>query len=181
MRYILPLVLSLVLLSPTGTALAQIQEKVSDITGAERLVSESMHPLVTRAYPGHGSFRAEYVNHPEKGNIWRLSFFGFAKDTTKMATTSDVRMQVDGQMITPLRVTSKIRPLENSILEVKEATFSRSDFQKIATAADVTGFIGKARFEFTRPLRKDLRLILNRVPKGKGPQTASTAESDSTQ
>jgi hypothetical protein len=181
MRYALFLLLSLALFSSTGTARAQIQKNVSKISGAERWVSKSMHPLVTRNYPGHGSFRAEYVDHPENGSVWRLSFFGFAKDTTKMATTTDVRMQVDGETIAPLRVTSKVRPLDDSILEVKEATFSRADFRKIATAADVTGFIGKARFEFTRPLRKDLRLILDRVPNDEGPQTASTVESDSTQ
>jgi hypothetical protein len=178
MRYLLSLVLSLALLG-TGPALAQIKQEVSDITGAKRLVSKSMRDLVTTSYPGHASFRAEYENPPEDAAVWRLSFFGFAKDTTAMTAATRVRMQVDGRTITPIRVQSRTRNLENSILEIKEAAFTRSDFRRIATAENVTATIGPATFEFTRPLREDLRLILDRVPNDKGPQTASTDDSSS--
>lgn len=176
MRYALSLLLSLLLLGSTP-ALAQIEEKVSDVTGAERLVSQDMRELVSRSYPGHGSFRAEYEKPPEGAAIWRLSFYGFVQDTTQMTAATEVRLTVDGQSITPERVVSKTRDLEKSILEIKEATFTRSAFEQIATAQEVTATIGSFQFDFTRPLRKDLRLILDRVPEGQGPETASSDES----
>lgn len=175
MRYALSLVLSLLLLG-SAPALAQIEEKISDVTGAKRLVSADMRNLVSNSYPGHGSFQAEYENSPEKDPIWRLSFYGFAQDTTKMTAANDVRLTADGQRITPTRVVSKTRKLENSTLEIKEASLTRSAFEQIATAQEVTATIGPFQFDFTHPLRKDLRLILDRVPKGKGPQTASSDE-----
>jgi hypothetical protein len=180
MRYLLSLALSLLLLG-TGPALAQIKKEVSEITGATRLVSKSMRTLVSQSYPGHGSFRAEYENPPNKAPIWTLSFFGFAKARTAMTAASTVQLQVDGQTITPLSVESRTREMEDSILEIKEATFTRASFEQIATAQNVTATVGSLSFEMTRPLRKDLRRILDRVPKGKGPQTASTDDSLSNQ
>jgi hypothetical protein len=176
MRYLLSLVLSLALLG-SGPSLAQITEEVSDVTGAKRLMSNEMRSLVTNSYPGHGSFRAEYENPPENDPVWRLSFYGFAQDTTAMTAATNVRLTADGQTITPQRVVSKTRNLDDSILEIKHTTFTRSAFERIATAAEVTASIGPIQFEFTRPLREDLRLILNRVPEGQGPQTASSDES----
>lgn len=177
MRYVLTLVLSLALLG-SGPVLAQIEREVSNVTGAERLVSKDMRSLVSSSYPGHASFRAEYENPPEKDAIWRLSFYGFAEDTTAMTAATEVRLTVDGQTITPTRIVSKTRNLEGSTLEIKEATLTRSAFEQIATArGEVTAAISSFQFEFTRPLRKDLRLILDRVPKDQGPQTASSDDS----
>lgn len=176
MRYALCFVLSVALLATGGPVLAQITEEVSDITGAERLVSKDMRSLVSASYPGHGSFRAEYENPPEEAPIWQLSLFGFADATTEMATTNEVNLTVDGQTITPTKVESRTRDLDNSIVEIKDLTLTRSAFEQIATAKNVTVTVGSIRFEFTHPLRKDLRLILERVPKGKGPQTASSSD-----
>jgi len=179
MRYFLSILLTLALLGAGSPALAQITKEVSDITGAERLVSKNMRNLITNSYPGHGSFRAAYENPPEKDPVWRLSLFGFADDTTEMTASSDVTLTVDGQSVTPTGVESRTRELENSILETKDLTFTRSAFKQIATAESVEASIGSIQFELTHPLRKDLRLILDRVPKGKGPQTASSDESGS--
>ena len=180
MRYFLALALSFALLG-TGPALGQIKKEVSQITESTRLVSKSMRDLVSSSYPGHGSFRAAYENPPEKAPIWTLTFFGFAKEKTAMTVASSVRLQADGQTISPLDVESRTRTLDNSILEIKEATFTRADFATISTAKSVSATIGPMTFEMTRPLRKDLRLILDRVPKGEGPQTASTNDSSSSQ
>ena len=180
MRYFLALALSFALLG-TGPALGQIKKEVSQITESTRLVSKSMRDLVSSSYPGHGSFRAAYENPPEKAPIWTLTFFGFAKEKTAMTAASSVRLQADGQTISPLDVESRTRTLDNSILEIKEATFTRADFATISTAKSVSATIGPMTFEMTRPLRKDLRLILDRVPKGEGPQTASTNDSSSSQ
>ena len=178
MRYLLSVLLTLTLLG-AGSLHAQIQKKVSDITGATRLVSQDMRSLVAPKYPGHASFRAEYENPPKQDSVWRLSFFGFAQDTTEMSAATDVQMVADGKTISPSNVVSKTRKLDNSILEIKHAAFTRSAFQDLATANKVRATIGPAQFKLTHPLRKDLRLILERVPKGKGPQTASTDESES--
>lgn len=180
MRFFFSFALTLALLG-TGPALAQVKKEVSDVTETTRLVSKSMRNLVGSSYVGHGSFRAEYENPPQKAPIWRLSFFGFAKEETAMTAASTVRLNADGQTITPLQVESRTRTLDDSILEIKETTFTRADFQTLASAQSVTATIGPFSFEMTRPLRKDLRLILDRVPKGKGPQTASTNDSLSSQ
>lgn len=176
MRYVLSLLLSLALLAG-GPVLAQIEREVSDITGAERLVSQEMRSLVSSSYPGHASFQAEYENPPEKDAIWQLSLYGFAQDTTAMTAATEIRLTADGQTLSPTRVVSKTRNLENTILEIKEVILTRSAFDQIATAGEVTATISSFQFEFTRPLRKDLRRILDRVPKDQGPQTASSDDS----
>ena len=176
MRHALSLLLSVLLLS-SAPALAQIEEKVSDVTGGERLVSQGMRKLVSSSYPGHASFQAEYEKPPEEPPIWRLSVYGFAQDTTRMTATTGVQLVADGQPITPERVVSKTRNLDSSILEIKELILTRSMFRNVATAQEVTATIGSYQFGFTRPLRKDLRLILDRVPEGQGPQTASSDDS----
>lgn len=180
MRYALLFALSIALLA-TGPAQAQIKQEVSDATGTERLVSEEMQNLVTRTYPGHASFRAEYEHRPEDDPIWRLSFYGFTNVETDMSAAETVQMQVDGQTITPLRVESNTRELDGSLLEIKHADFTRADFEQIATAERVAASIGPAQFELTRPTRADLRRILERVPEENGPPTASSTDSDSTQ
>jgi len=141
MRYLLSLILSLALLG-TGPVLGQIKKEVSQITESTRLVSKSMRDLVGASYPGHGSFRAAYENPPEKAPIWTLTFFGFAKEKTAMTAASSVRLQADGQTISPLDVESRTRTLDNSILEIKETTFTRADFATIATAKSVSATIG---------------------------------------
>jgi len=181
MRYVLSLLLSLALLAASGPALAQIKKEVSDVTGAERLVSKSMRNLITSSYPGHASFRAEYENPPDGNLLWMLSIFGFAEEPTEMTAVDDVTLTADGQTITPTQVSSRKRKLDDSIVEIKKVVFTRSAFEQIATAKTVMATVGSIRFEFTRPVRKDLRLILDRVPKGKGPQTASSDDSASSQ
>jgi hypothetical protein len=133
-----------------------------------------MRNLTVRQYPGHASFRAEYERHPEEEKTWRLSFYGFAKDTTAMSRATSVRLQADGIPLTPTLVESKTRQLDTSVLEIKQVEFTSSAFRKIATAQSVTVSIGSARFELNRHFRKDMRLILERVSPGQGPPTAST-------
>jgi hypothetical protein len=90
-------------------------------------------------------------------------------------------VQADGTRLEPIRLESKTRPLDKGLLEIKRAVFTRSGFEQIATAQTVNISIGAAQFMAIHPRRKDLRLILDRVPKGKGPQTASTNDSSSSQ
>lgn len=173
MRYLLSVLVFGLLLAPF-LGRAQITKKVSEVTNTERFVSDDMRPLITESYPGHASFRAEYERPADGAPSWILSFYGFAEEPTAMNEATRLRAQVDGQSITPTQLTSKVRRLDDSIIEIKHATFTRSDFQKIATAEDVSVSIGSARFELTRPLREDLRLILDRIPAKATPQTASS-------
>lgn len=177
MRHVLCALLVGTLLG-TGFAHAQVKKEVSDITGVERIESESMRSLYAETYAGdHASFRAEYVNDPDEGPSWVLSVYGFADEPTQMSRTNQFVVRADGQQLEPTRLASKTRTLNGTRMEIKRAVFARSGFEQIAMAQDVTIFIGSAEFLAVRPRREDLRLILNRVP-AKGPQTATSGSSD---
>jgi hypothetical protein len=179
MRFFVSVLLAGLFVVGTGFTHAQVKKEVSDITGIERIESDGMRSLYDETYAGsHASFRAEYVNHPEDGPAWALTVYGFTDDTTQVSRTNQLLVQADGQQIEPLRLTSKTRSINDALMEIKRAVFPRSGFERIATAQNVTISIGAAEFMAVRPRRKDLRLILDRVPSKQGPQTASNDSSD---
>lgn len=179
MRFIVSTLLASTLLLVSGFTHAQVTKDVSDVTGVTRLESESMRSLYDKTYAGdHASFRAEYVNDPDEGTTWALSFYGFTEDTTQVSRTNQFVVQADGDQFTPIRLESKTRKLNDALLEIKRAVFTRSNFEQIATAENVTISIGSAQFVAVHPRRKDLRLILDRVPDEQTPRTASTDSSD---
>jgi hypothetical protein len=163
----------------TGSAHAQIEKDVSEVTGVKRLESESMRSLYDKTYAGsHASFRVEYAEDPDdEETTWSVRFYGFTKDTTQVSRTNQFLVKADGKQLTPIRIESKTRSVNNSLLEIKRAVFTRSGFEDIATAQNVEITIGSAQFMAVRPRRKDMRLILDRVPDQKGPQTASNDSS----
>lgn len=164
----------------TVSTFAQVKKEVSDITGVERIESSGMRAIYDKKYSGHhASIRAEYVNHPTDGATWTLMLYGFTKDTTQVSRTNTLRVQADGQQFEPTRLESKSRTVGGKLLEIKRAVFPRSAFQTIATAQDVSISIGAAQFVAIHPRRKDMRLILDRVPAENSPQTASNDSSDS--
>jgi hypothetical protein len=179
MRSLVSLLLAIALLG-TGFTHAQIKKDVSDITGVERLESKSMRSLYDKKYSGsHASFRAEYAKDPDDGTSWALMFYGFTEDTTQVSRTNQFLVKADGKQLEPIRLESKTRKVSNSLLEIKRAVFTRSGFEQIANAQNVEISIGSALFMAVHPRRKDMRLILDRVPEQKGPQTASNDSSDS--
>ncbi|PQJ35084.1 hypothetical protein BSZ35_11180 [Salinibacter sp. 10B] len=179
MRYVFSLLL-LGALFGTGSSVAQVKSEVSEVTGVKRIESKSMRSLHSETYAGtHASFRAEYMNDPDEGPAWILSFYGFAKEKTQVSQTNQFRVTADGQQFEPRRLESKTRTVNNSLLEVKRAFFSRSAFQMIAEAQKVTISVGSAQFMAIRPRRSDMRQILDRVPEQDGPQTASNDSSGS--
>lgn len=159
----------------TGFVHAQVVRETSDVTGVERIESAEMRPLHDQTYSGtHASFRAEYVDDPDEGASWTLAVYGFTDDTTQVSRSTQFLVQADGKRLEPLRLASKTRSLNDNLLEIKRAAFTRSGFEKIATARHVTISIGSAKFVAVRPRREDLRLILKRVPPPARPRTAST-------
>lgn len=162
----------------TASTFAQVKKEVSDITGIERIESTGMRSLYDKKYDGHhASFRAEYVNHPDDGPSWALTVYGFTTDTTQVSRTNTLLVQADGQQFEPTRLESKSRTINQYLLEIKRAVFPRSAFETIASAQDVSLSIGSAQFVAIHPRRKDMRLILDRVPATSSPQTASNDSS----
>lgn len=173
MRYLLSVLLASALLLGSGSVHAQIKHTESEISGAERWESTGMRALHDKQYAGHhASLRAQYVNHPEEGVSWVVSFYGFTTDTTQVSRSNEFVVAADGKNLEPIRLTSKTRSLDDMLLEIKRAVFTRSGFESIATAKTVTISIGSAQFQSIRPHRRDLRLILDRVPAQQGPATA---------
>jgi len=173
MRRVLALFLCALLLGAAPTT-AQVEMSTSDVTGVTRIASTDMRAVVADAYPGQARYRAVYTNDPDGGATWSLVFYGFAEDTTDMGRATQVRVRADGQTIQPAQVTSDARSMNGTLLEIKRTAFPRSAYQRIATAQNVRVLIGPARFRITRPLRSDMRRILDRVPPGGRPPTASS-------
>jgi hypothetical protein len=178
MRSLVSTLLAGVLLLAGGPTHAQITKEVSDVTGVTRLESTSMRSLYDKKYAGdHASFQAAYVNNPDDGRSWVLSFYGFTDDTTQVSRTNQFVVEADGARIEPIRLTSKTRSLDDVLLEIKRAVFTRSGFETIATARTVRVRVGPAHFVAVHPRRKDMRLILDRVST-KNPPTASSESTD---
>jgi hypothetical protein len=157
---------------------AQIEREVSEVTGVERIESADMRDLRIEQYEGsHASFRAAYVNDPDEGIAWELSFYGFTESPTPVSETNTFRVQADGQSFEPTQLTSKTRQIDSTTLEIKRASFSRSTFETIATADQVTFSIGAAQFTAPRLDRGDMRRILKELPSDPTPRTASTDSS----
>lgn len=180
MRYLAAFVVILALLSVEALR-AQIKTEVVESTGETRLVSKSLRSLVSSDYPGHGSFRAEYEVETKQDTTWRLSLFGFARDTTQMSRTRRFRFSADGDTIESRNISSSTRSLKNRIVEVKHVRLSRGDFRQLAMADDVQALVGPFRFTLTRPLREDLRRILRQVSATQETQPVASEDSASGQ
>lgn len=164
----------------TSLSFAQVEAEISEVTGVKRIESKSMTPLHSKTYQGsHASFRAAYENDPDEGTSWIFSFFGFTAEKTDVSSVNEFIVQADGQQFEPTRLESKTRNVSDNLLEIKRAVFTRSAFEMIARADDVSISIGPAEFTAIRPRREDMRLILDRVPAEDTPQTASNDSSDS--
>jgi hypothetical protein len=180
MRYVLSVLLVGTLLVGPSLTFAQVETEVSEVTGVKRIESASMNPLHDETYAGsHASFRAEYVNDPDEGTSWILSFYGFTEKETEVSRTNQFVVQADGQQFEPTRLESKTRQVDGSLIEIKRATFPRPTFELIANAQMVNISIGGAQFSAIKPRREDMRLILERVPDSNTPQTASNDSSES--
>jgi len=158
--------------------MAQIEREVSEVTGVERIESADMRSLRVEQYEGsHASFRAAYVNDPDEGIAWKLTFYGFTESPTQVSETNTFRVQADGQSFEPTQLTSKTRQIDGTRLEIKRGTFPPSAFETIATAEVVTFSIGAAQFTVPRSRRSDMRRILEEAPDDPTPRTASTDSS----
>jgi hypothetical protein len=172
-----PTLLAGLLLVP-GLAAAQIETEVSEVTDVTRIESDGMRALHVEQYEGsHASFRAAYVNAPDEGVAWTLSFYGFTDSPTPVSATNTVRVQADGRRFEPTQLTSKTREIDGTTLEIKRAVFPRPAFETIATAETVTFSIGAAQFTAPRFRRADMRRILKEVAAAPAPRTASTDSS----
>ena len=95
-----------------------------------------------------------------------LSITGFAEDTTALYRSPEVRLWADGRNVSFVRVESTIRPIDNSLLELKSIVLTSSGFRRLATADSVKIAVGSIRFEVSHTLRTDMRLILDRLSSG---------------
>lgn len=160
----------------------EVTDRVSDATGVRRIASADLRPLPSSSYPGeHATFRAVYEKDPNDGETWSLTIFGYASDTTGLGRASTAQLQVDGTAVEPLRVESKTRRLDASLIEIKQIVLRKSAFAQIAEADSATVSIGPARFPMSRVLRTDLRLIRDRAAgPSSSPMQASQGEATDT-
>ena len=160
----------------TSPAAAQIKDEVSDITGDRRVMSKKLSDIAIQTYPGNDAgMMAKYEADPETGEeSWSLAFYGFADATTSMTAVDQLTILAGGQQVQALQVETKTRQLDDgTVVEIKEATFTRGIFETIANASSMTITIGTARFTANKRARKDMRLILDQVPPADARPTAS--------
>jgi hypothetical protein len=141
----------------------EVTDRVSDVTGVRRIASADLRPLSGSYAGSHAAFRAVYENAPDGGAAWTLTVFGYAPDTTAMGRADSAQLRADGVAVEPLRVASKIRRMDDVVVEVKQITVPRPAFARLARADRVVLSIGPSQFAPSRVLRTDLRLILDRV------------------
>ncbi len=177
MRSILAVALAFVLFLPVS-ATGQIEKKTSEVTGTTQLASTDMRVLFSESYPGRARFRA-VCEVTETDTTWQVSIYGLIGEASEMSSTGRVQVQADGEPVQVQAVRSSRRSVNGTIFEIKHVRFHRSDFKRVAVAGEVLATIGPYQFEFSRELREDLRLILERMPAQQGPRTASSDSSES--
>lgn len=160
----------------------EVTDRVSDATGVRRIASADLRPLPGSSYPGrHATFRAVYEKDPADGETWSVTIFGYASDTTGLGRADTAQLQVDGTAVDPLRVESKIRRMDVSLIEIKQIVLRQSAFTQFAEADSATVSIGPARFPMSRVLRTDLRLIQDHAAApSSAPMQASQGEETDT-
>jgi len=155
-------------------AIAQVTDEVSSYTDTRRVKSAELKDITIKKYPGNdAAMMAEYESASEGDDVWALSFYGFAAEPTSMSDAQDILIVADGSPVQPLRVTSKSRSIDGDIIEIKKAFFSRPIFQRLASAQTMKVTIGSAVFEVSERSRKDMQLILDKIPAQDGRRTAS--------
>ena len=168
------LLLAISLLLPS-TSHAQLKEDVSSITGTHRIASEALRDVLIESYEGNDiGLRAAYESNDEEGTSWILSLYGFADASTNFATAPNVQLIVDGSSVQPLEITGKTRPLDGSVLEIRNLIFSRPIFEQIANAQSVEAVIGSAKVTLSSYSRRDMGTILERVSASSNRRTASS-------
>jgi hypothetical protein len=165
MRLSLLVGLSLFLLIPPRAPAQtfEITDRVNDVTDVRRIASADLRPLSGSYGGSHAAFRAVYEKAPDRAPTWTFTVFGYAPDTTAMGQADTVQFRADGVAVEPLRIASKIRRMDDAVVEVKQITIPRPAFVRLAQADSVVLSIGPAQFAPSRVLRTDLRLILDRV------------------
>lgn len=156
-------------------AIAQVTDEVSSYTDTRRVKSAELKDIAIKKYPGNdAAMMAEYESSPNADeDVWALSFYGFTAEPTSMSDAQDILIVADGSPVQPLRVTSKSRSIDGDMIEIKKAFFSRPIFQRLASAQTMEVTIGSAVFEVSERSRKDMQLILDKIPAQDGRRTAS--------
>ena len=180
MRLSLLVGLSLFLLCPPRAPAQtfEITDRVNDVTDVRRIASADLRPLSGSYGGSHAAFRAVYENAPDEAATWTLTVFGYAPDTTAMGRTDTVQLSADGVAVAPLRIESKIRRMDDVVVEVKQISVSRPAFVRLAQADSVVLSIGPTQFAPSRVLRTDLRLILDRVSTSPSRRASQTDPND---
>lgn len=154
---------------------AQVTDEVSSYTDVRRVKSAELRDISIKKYPGNdAAMMAEHESDPSADeDVWALSFYGFTAEPTSVSNAQEVLIVIDGSPVQPLRVESKSRSIDGDMIEIKKAFFSRPIFQRIASAQTMKVSIGAAMFEVSERARKDMRLILDKIPAQDGRRTAS--------
>ena len=154
------LVLAMLLTAPVATA--QIQERVSDITGMQRVVSDDLRDVSVQNYEGDDmAYKVEYAYNPNTDSAtWQLVFYGFAPRPTDMSAADRVLVWIDSQRVQSQDAESRMRRMDDTVLEMQTATFSPSIFERIAQAESVELTIGSAEFALSYSQRADMRAAL---------------------
>ena len=160
----------------TSPVAAQVTDEVSSYTKVRRVKSDELQDIMIQKYPGDdAAVAAEYTSDPEtEETTWTLTFYGFTNEPTSMSSAQQVLIEMDGQPVQPLRVESKSRTIDGDLIEMKTVFFSRPIFQRLASAESVKVTIGAAVFTMPERSRKDMQLILDKIPAEDGRRTASS-------
>ena len=134
--------------------------------------SSGMRPIFASAYDGNGAGLTASYKEIESGNDqWAITLHGVTDPdeqseeealSNTLADGHQMRLDVDGDFMQPLRVTSEREPLANGqVAETRTGYFTESFFKRIAEAQSVVVTVGAARFALPYSMRHDLRLLLN--------------------
>lgn len=151
-------------------AQAQIKDSVDVFTGDHFIHSDSLRTVSIERFDGYGAeIEARYTKRFRAGTRWTLSLYAYSARGTSLRDARQMYFVADGERVRPYDTERDIyrerRGRYTILVEKQTGLFKRSAYELLAAADSVRVKVGDAIFALPDAARRDMGLILDRVPR----------------
>ena len=154
----------------TTSVQAQVTDSVDVFTGDHYIHSDSMRSLMVERFEGYDiGMKAVYEKRVRAGTRWSVALYAYSARGTTLRDARDMFFVADGERVRPYDTERDIyrerRGAHTILVEKQLGLFKRSAYETLAAADSVRVKVGSAIFTLPKASRRDMQLILERVPK----------------
>ncbi len=164
------LALCAVTLLMAAPAHAQVADSVDVFTGDHYIHSDSLRELLAERFDGYyAGMKAVYTKRPRAGTRWSIALYAYSERGTSLRDAREMFFVADGERVRPYDVERDIyrekHGVHTVLVEKQTGLFKRSVYETLAKADEVRVKVGEAIFTLPKESRRDMQLILERVPR----------------